>query len=249
MSLNTVTSGLGQATNQATNTVSSTTKPATDTVQNTTKPVTDTVTSTTNSALPGAFPKDEPPTNERNNVTIPSWSAIWTNFITWLKGLIPRGIDIFEAAVRRFVTWLIPPERQAAMYRTAIEHPIAATFLAAQLLCVGIPLVLFIAGTLIFAAVAMIVWVVLSLLILGPIVLVASLLGVSLWGWGWFVFGLVRWIDRLFLGGVMERFWIANVQREKEEEEAREKEKEEQEKAKDGAGEANRDTESDVKKE
>ncbi|KAL3465566.1 hypothetical protein BJX64DRAFT_252653 [Aspergillus heterothallicus] len=225
MSLNTVNSGLGQATGQATNTVQSTTKPATDTVQ-----------STASSTVPGAFPKEEPPTNAKNNVTMPSFSQIWTDFVAWLKGLIPRGIDIFEAAVRRFVTWLIPPERQAAMYKAAIEHPIAATFIAAQLLCVGIPLVLFIAGTLIFAAVAMIVWVVLSLLILGPIMLVASLMGVSLWGWGWFVFGLVRWLDRLFLGGMMERYWIAAVEKEKEEEEAREKEKEEQEKEKEKEG-------------
>ncbi|KAL2857196.1 hypothetical protein BJY01DRAFT_159620 [Aspergillus pseudoustus] len=241
MSFNTVTSGVGQATGQATNTVQSTTKPATDTVQSTTKPVTDTVQSTTSSAVPGAFPGEEPPTNAKNNVTMPSFSEIWTNFMAWLKGLIPRGIDIFEAAVRRFVTWLIPPERQAAMYRAAMEHPIASTFIAAQLLCVGVPLVLFIAGTLIFAAVAMIVWVVLSLLILGPIMLVASLMGVSLWGWGWFVFGLVRWLDRLFLGGMMERYWIAAVKKEKEEEETREREKEEQEKEKEGGGTENTD--------
>ncbi|KAL2802436.1 hypothetical protein BJX63DRAFT_114504 [Aspergillus granulosus] len=236
MPLTTVTSGLGQAAGQATNTVSNTTKPATDTVQAPIKPVADTVQSTTSTVLPGTFPKEEPPTNAKNNVTMPSFSQIWTNFIAWLKGLIPRGIDIFEAAVRRFVTWLIPPERQAAMYKAAIEHPIASTFLAAQLLCVGIPLVLFIAGTLIFAAVAMLVWVVLSLLILGPIMLVASLMGISLWGWAWFVFGLVRWLDKLFLGGMMERHWVAAVTKEKEEEAAREREREEKEKEQQEAG-------------
>ncbi len=103
------------------------------------------------------------------------------------------------------------------MYKAAMEHPIAATFVTCQLICVGIPLILFVAGTLLFAAVAILVWVVLSALILGPIVLVASLMGVSLWGWGWFLFGLVRWLDRLMLGGMMERLWKAQLQQQKEE--------------------------------
>ncbi|KAL4878467.1 hypothetical protein BJY04DRAFT_196078 [Aspergillus karnatakaensis] len=217
MSLNTVTSGLGAPLSETTNTVSNTATSAT-------KPVTNTVKDTT-SNLPGTFPKDEPPTNQKNNVTMPSWSSMWSNFTTWLKSLIPRGVDIFETAVRRFINWLIPPQRQAEMYKTAMDHPIAATFLACQLLCVGIPLVLFVAGTLIFAAVAMIVWVVLSLLILGPIFLVASLLGVGLWGWGWFFFGLVWWLDRLVLGGMMNRFWVQQMQARKAEEEAEEKAK------------------------
>ncbi|KAL4787349.1 hypothetical protein BJX76DRAFT_318930 [Aspergillus varians] len=219
MSLNTVTSGLGTPVSQATGTVQNTAEQAT-------KPVTNTVADTT-SNLPGTFPKDEPPTNQQNNVTVPSVSELWTTFLAWMKGLIPRGIDIFEAAVRRFIQWLIPPERQAAMYKAAMEHPIASTFLACQLICVGIPFVLFLAGTLLFAAVAMLLWFVLSLLILGPIVLVASLMGVSLWGWSWFLFGLVRWLDKFLLGGMMERFWFAQLQQRRAEEEAAEKEKKE----------------------
>ncbi|KAL3474638.1 hypothetical protein BJX99DRAFT_231362 [Aspergillus californicus] len=236
MSLNNVTSGLGgpakQATDQIQNTASQTTKPVSEatkpvqnTVSQTTKPVQKTVSDTTSGAIPGAFPKEEPPTNQKNNITVPSISELWTSFIVWIKGLVPRGIDIFEAAVRRFVQWLIPPERQAQMYKAAMEHPIAATFLTAQLICCGIPLVLFIAGTLLFAAVAGLVWVLLSILILGPIMLVASLMGVSLWGWGWLLFGLVRWLDRLFLGGVMERYWVSQLKRQKEEEEEEKKEK------------------------
>ncbi|KAL2815608.1 hypothetical protein BDW59DRAFT_166755 [Aspergillus cavernicola] len=242
MSLNTAATGLGgvkQTTDNAQNTVSKTTKPVTkpvkqttDTTQNTvnqtTKPVEKTISDTASNAnIPGSFPAEEPPTNQKNNVTVPPVSELWTTFLAWLKGLIPRGVDIFEAAVRRFVNWLIPPERQAKMYKAAMEHPIAATFLAAQLICCGIPLVLFIAGTLLFAAVAAIVWVLLSILILGPIMLVASLMGVSLWGWGWFLFGLVRWIDRLLLGGIMERFWLAQIQSQKEEEEEEKEQKEE----------------------
>ncbi|KAL4869473.1 hypothetical protein BDV12DRAFT_167801 [Aspergillus spectabilis] len=217
MSLNTATSSLSAPVSSTTNTVSNNASSAT-------KPVTNIVKDTT-SSLPGTFPKDEPPTNQKNNITIPSWTSVRTSFTTWLKTLIPRGIDIFETAVRRFINWLIPPARQEEMYKTAMEHPIAATFLACQLLCVGIPLILFVAGTLLFAAVALIVWIVLSILILGPIFLVASLLGVGLWGWGWFLFGLIWWLDRLVLGGVMNRFWVQQMQARKAEEEAEKKAK------------------------
>ncbi|KAL4998745.1 hypothetical protein BDV10DRAFT_166164 [Aspergillus recurvatus] len=240
MSLNTVTSGLGAPVSQTTNTVQNVgdqaTKPVTKTVNETTKPVTQTVNDTT-SSLPGTFPRDEPPTNQKNNVTIPSFRELWDSFIAWMKGLIPRGVDIFEAAVRRFIQWLIPPERQAKLYKASMEHPIAATFVTCQLLCVGIPFILFIAGTLLFAAVALLVWVVLSILLLGPIMLVASLMGVSLWGWGWFVFGLVRWLDRLVLGGMMERYWQAQIAQQKAEEE-----QEKEEKGGEGEGEARRET-------
>ncbi|KAL4940652.1 hypothetical protein BDV06DRAFT_196239 [Aspergillus oleicola] len=229
MSLNTVTSGLGAAGAP----VSQVTDQAQNTVQQTTAPVQKTV-SDASSSLPGTFPKDEPPTNQKNNVTMPSFTEIWHNFIAWIKGLVPRGIDIFEAAVRRFISWLLPPERQAQIYKASVEHPIASTFLIAQLICVGIPFVLFLAGTFLFAFVALLLWVVLSILLLGPIVLVASLFGVSLWGWGWFVFGLIRFLDKLVLGGMMERFWKAKYQEQKAEEEAKEKEKEEAEKAKQG---------------
>ncbi|KAL5341336.1 hypothetical protein BJX70DRAFT_359420 [Aspergillus crustosus] len=231
MSFNSVSSGLSAPVSSTTNTVSNTAS----TASTATKPVTNTVKDTT-SSLPGTFPKDEPPTNQKNNVTIPSWSSLWGSFSSWLRTLIPRGVDLFEAAVRRFINWLIPPDRQAEMYKTAMEHPIAATFLACQLLCVGIPLILFVAGTLLFAAVALLVWVLLSILILGPIFLVASLLGVGLWGWGWFLFGLVWWLDRLVLGGMMNRFWVQQMQARKAEEEAEEEAKKGGENENEGEG-------------
>ncbi|KAI9369920.1 hypothetical protein BJX61DRAFT_122191 [Aspergillus egyptiacus] len=212
MSLNTITSGVGAPVSQTTSNVQ-------NTVNETAKPISQTVSDTTDD-LPGTFPNEEQPTNQQNRVTIPSIAELWADFLTWVKTFVPRGVDIFEAAVRRFMLWLIPPERQAKMYKAAMEHPIAATFVMAQLLCCGIPLVLFIAGTMLFAGVAVVAWVILSCLILGPIILVASLMGVSLWGWGWFVFGLVRWLDRLVLGGVMERYWMAQIRKEEQQEEA-----------------------------
>lgn len=71
---------------------------------------------------------------------------------------------------------------------------------------------MFLAGVFVFAAVALILWAVLSLLILGPVLLVASMMGVSLWGWGWIFYGLLRWIDQRFLGGMISRFWLPRVQ-------------------------------------
>ncbi|KAJ5239875.1 hypothetical protein N7468_004494 [Penicillium chermesinum] len=37
-------------------------------------------------------------------------------------------------------------------------------------------------------------------------------MGVSLWGWGWVVYGLVKWIDQKFLGGMLNKFWFSKVQ-------------------------------------
>ena len=58
----------------------------------------------------------------------------------------------------------------------------------------------------------MLLWAVLSLLILGPVLLVASMMGVSLWGWGWILYGLVRWMDQRFFGGILTRFFLPRIQ-------------------------------------
>ncbi|KAJ5644844.1 hypothetical protein N7507_010855 [Penicillium longicatenatum] len=80
------------------------------------------------------------------------------------------------------------------------------------MICCGVPLLIFLAGVFVFAAVALILWAVLSLLILGPVLLVASMMGVSLWGWGWILYGLLGWVDQKFLGGMISRFWIPRMQ-------------------------------------
>ena len=38
------------------------------------------------------------------------------------------------------------------------------------------------------------------------------MMGVSLWGWGWILYGLVKWVDQRFLGGIITRFWLSRVQ-------------------------------------
>jgi hypothetical protein len=38
------------------------------------------------------------------------------------------------------------------------------------------------------------------------------MMGVSLWGWGWVFYGLVKWVDQRFLGGMITRFWIPQTQ-------------------------------------
>jgi hypothetical protein len=60
----------------------------------------------------------------------------------------------------------------------------------------------------------MLLWAVLSLLILGPVLLVTSMMGMCMWGWGWILYGLVKWVDQRFLGGVIARFWLPQTQSE-----------------------------------
>ena len=103
------------------------------------------------------------------------------------------------------------------MYEAILKRPIASSFIICQLVCCGVPLLVFLAGVFLFAAVAVLLWAVLSLLLAGPILLVASMMGVSLWGWGWVLYGLVKFIDQHFLGGTITRFWLANRQDEGDE--------------------------------
>lgn len=110
------------------------------------------------------------------------------------------------------MTWLLPPPRQTAVYEATLSRPFASTIIC-QLLCCGVPLLIFLAGLCVFAAVAIALWAVLSLVVLGPVLLVTSFMGVSLWGWGWVLYGLVRWVDGAVLGGVLGRFWLPRIQR------------------------------------
>jgi hypothetical protein len=188
------------------------TKQATKQVHQTTKNVTDPV-------LPGEFPSDDaPPKGEGvdNNI---SFSSIWSMITAWFSTLFPQAFDYFESLVQKLVAWLLPPPRQAAMYEAALKRPAATTFLVCQMICCGVPLLVFLAGVFVFAAVSILLWAILSLLILGPVLLVTSMMGVSLWGWGWVLYGLVKWVDQHFLGGMITRFWLSQTPSETEKEE------------------------------
>lgn len=227
MSLNTVTSGVGSQlplnqVDSATKNVQNVADKPLKQVQNTTDTVTGNVTDT---VMPGEFPPDDQPSKQNEPQGEISVGAIWSTFTAWLFGLFPQAMDGFEWLVQWLVDRYLPPPRQAAMYEKALNRPIASTFLVCQLICCGVPLLVFLVGVFLFAAVALILYAVLALLILGPILIVASMMGVSLWGWGWVLYGLVKWVDQKFLGGVITRFWFSKVQAVSEEDE---KEKEAQ---------------------
>jgi len=206
MSLNPVTSGLGKGLpvdkvqSTATENVQGVAKDPVKQVNKTTQPLTE-------PALPGQFPSDEPPKDDNQPQPEIQFSAIWGSFSQWLYGLFPQSVDTFEWIVKWLVDRYFPPPKQVQMYEAALNRPIASTFLVCQAICCGVPLLVFLVGVFIFAAVSLLLWAVLSLLILGPVLLVASMMGVSLWGWGWILYGLMKWVDQRFLGGMIARFW------------------------------------------
>ncbi|OOQ91754.1 hypothetical protein PEBR_09377 [Penicillium brasilianum] len=218
MSLDPVTSGLGRGlpvnkvTDTATDTVQSTAQKPVQQVTETTKPLTDPV-------MPGEFPSED---RSRKDADQPppeiNFRGLWAGITHWFASMIPQAFDGFEWLVTWLVNRYLPPPKQAAMYEEALKRPIASTFLVCQAICCGVPLLVFLVGVVIFAIIAVLLWAVLALLILGPILLVASMMGVSLWGWGWVLYGLLKWVDRRFLGGMIARFWLPKTQEVEKEE-------------------------------
>lgn len=191
---------------QATDNLNSLTKDPVEKVTNTTERVTDQV------PIPGEFPSDDTPEKKYQHDQQPpiTFNALWTSFTTWVSNLVPRAFDGFESLIRWLVLRYLPPPKQAKVYEAMLNKPIASTFLVCQAICCGVPLLVFLVGLVIFAIVAVILWALLSLLVLGPILIVASMMGVSLWGWGWVLYGLVKFVDQRFLGGMITKFWLGN---------------------------------------
>ncbi|CAG7932550.1 unnamed protein product [Penicillium olsonii] len=213
MPLDSVTGLAGQL---PVNQVESTTRGVTKNVP--TKQINKTTKDLTDPVIPGEFPSDDAPQKGQGVDNNLSFSSIWTTITNWFSTLFPQAFDYFESLVQKLVAWLLPPPRQAAMYEAALKRPAATTFLICQAICCGVPLLVFLAGVFVFAAVSILLWAVLSLLILGPVLLVTSMMGVSLWGWGWVFYGLVKWVDQRFLGGLITRFWLAHSPADTEEE-------------------------------
>lgn len=169
-------------------------------LDNVTKDLTDPI-------IPGEYPSDEASQKNEEAIEI-TFSSVWSTISAGLSTLFPQALDRFEFGISGLVSWLLPPPRQAAMYEASLKHPATTTFIVCQMICCGVPLLVFLAGILVFAAIAILLWAILSLLILGPVLLVTSMMGVSLWGWGWIFYGLVKWVDKRFLGGMLTRFWF-----------------------------------------
>ncbi|KAJ6068071.1 uncharacterized protein N7446_005108 [Penicillium canescens] len=212
MPLDNATSGLtGQLpVNQSVNQVQSTASGAKKNVKprklnQTTKDLTEPV-------VPGEYPSDDAPPKKEEVDSDVSFSGMWATIVSCVSSLFPQAFDAFESWIRYMVSWLLPPPRQAAIYEAALKRPAATTFIICQMICCGVPLLIFLAGVFVFAAVSILLWAILSLLILGPVLLVTSMMGISLWGWGWVFYGLVKWVDQRFLGGMISRFWIPRTQ-------------------------------------
>lgn len=210
---------------------------ATGDVKNTVKQGTDTTTKTaqgathgvTDNVLPGGFPGDENDIKQAKDENKNNNGPILGPIRQWISQSIPPMLDRMENTLTWLLSWILPEPRQAKLYEAAAERPASSTFIVCQLICCGVPLLIFFAGVFIFAAVAILLWAVLSLLILGPVLLVASFMGCSLWGWGWLFYGLIRWIDQNYLGGIISRFWFSKVQSEGDEKKEGEKEGEKKE--------------------
>ncbi|KAJ5683922.1 uncharacterized protein N7477_000267 [Penicillium maclennaniae] len=215
MSLDSVTSGLGkglpvnQVTDKATGSAQTLASDPVKGVSDTTKTVGDTSKKVTEPLVPGEFPADDAAEKKyQGEQPEVNFTALWTSFSQWVAELFPQAVDLFEYVVQWVVNRYFPPPKQAAMYEAMLKRPIASTFLICQAICCGVPLLVFLVGVFLFAVVSVILWALLSLLILGPILLVASMMGISLWGWGWILYGLIKWVDQMFLGGMITRFWL-----------------------------------------
>ncbi|RLL96290.1 hypothetical protein CFD26_100036, partial [Aspergillus turcosus] len=167
MSLNTVTSGLNKS--LPTDTVTNATS---GTVNQTTKQLNTTAQNVTDTAMPGEYPSDA----KKYDKPAPdiSFSALWSSFKNWLFSFFPSLLDRFENWIKGLIAWILPPPRQAKIYEAILNRPIASSFIICQLVCCGVPLLVFLAGVFLFAAVAVLLWAVLSLILAGPILLVAS---------------------------------------------------------------------------
>ncbi|PYI28818.1 hypothetical protein BP00DRAFT_448986 [Aspergillus indologenus CBS 114.80] len=101
-----------------------------------------------------------------------------------------------------------PPEEGSLPRLTQLirAHPILATFLAAQVLCSGIPVCLFLGGVLVSAFVAGAVFAGFAMLVMGPVLVGTGCLGLGVWGFGWGVFVLGRVVGRVVRGESLEGF-------------------------------------------
>ncbi|OJJ95303.1 hypothetical protein ASPACDRAFT_48052 [Aspergillus aculeatus ATCC 16872] len=89
-----------------------------------------------------------------------------------------------------------------------LAHPVLASFLAAQVLCSGIPVCLFLGGVLVAAFIAGAVFAGFAMLVMGPVLLGTGCLGVGVWGFGWAVVVLGRVVGRVLRGESVEVFGL-----------------------------------------
>ncbi|KAE8367737.1 hypothetical protein BDV27DRAFT_154627 [Aspergillus caelatus] len=95
--------------------------------------------------------------------------------------------------------------RASSSVSTALDflhaHPVIATLLVAQFVCSCVPIGLFIAGAVIVASLAVALYSCVAVLVLAPVVIGTSILGFCVWGWGWVVFVVGRWVLGVVVDG------------------------------------------------
>lgn len=151
-------------------------------------------------SVPGEFPGDQKQDQSQND-EMPDVSFSFSGLTQWF-------MDKFETYVKSLIERYFPSRRRENVYKKAMSRPMAATFIVCQLICCGVPILVFLAGVFLFAAIATLLWALLSLLILGPVLLVTGSMGLLLWGWGWAFYSFVKWVDEKFLGGIITNFLI-----------------------------------------
>ncbi|WEW56457.1 hypothetical protein PRK78_001901 [Emydomyces testavorans] len=140
--------------------------------------------------------------------------SILSNMLSALQAILT---DVWSTLIS-MLDQIIPPPRRAAIYSRACafgrNRPILASFLAFQLVCSGVPLsllILHVASVIFFSFATAIVigsicaltftavCVGLALLVLVPILMVTTFVGLTLWFWalaGWYVLGWMGLLER-----------------------------------------------------
>ncbi|EYE93106.1 seipin co-factor family protein [Aspergillus ruber CBS 135680] len=103
---------------------------------------------------------------------------------------------------RLFQTYINPPATAAlkSLQKHFNTHPLLTTFLTAQFLTSILPILLFTTGVLTAGLVAAGIFAFLGLLVLGPVLVITGILGVVVWGWGWGVVFVGRWVWGGYVG-------------------------------------------------
>ena len=101
--------------------------------------------------------------------------------------------SLLTAAHTILTTHFLPPDTQSAFLATILSHPYWTTFLLAQFLCSVVPIALFLFGAVVAASVAVAAFTCLAGLVLIPVLIGTTVLGVGVWGCGWVVVILGKW--------------------------------------------------------
>lgn len=213
MSLNTATSGLTGATGGASTAADSVKKgDLASSVKQPREQINQTTTKLTGTSIPGEFPSEQQQAQSQND-DMPDVSFSFSGLTQWF-------MDKFETYVKSLIARYLPAQRREAAYKKAMSRPMAASFIVCQAICCGVPILVFLAGVFLFAAVATLLWALLSLLILGPILLVTGSMGFLFWGWSWAFYSFVKWVDEKFLGGIITNFLMPLSDSTRDDEEA-----------------------------